>query len=99
MFIQIIISRNYFKLTHIKAILIFINIFQINQGKLHRGKAFNGFANVFFTNPHHKGNVQGKYKKGFKLGKCFVLRDNQISEIRGNFVNDELVVSFPIIFL
>ena len=74
-------------------------IFQINQGKLHRGKPFNGFANVFFTNPHHKGNVQGKYKKGFKLGKCFVLRDNQISEIRGNFVNDELVVSFQMICL
>ena len=41
--------------------------------------------------------MQGKYKKGFKLGKCFVLRDNQISEIRGNFVNDELVVSFQMI--
>ena len=46
-----------------------------------------------FTNPFYKGNVQGKYKKGFTLGRCFVLRDNNIAEIRGNFVNDELKVS------
>ena len=66
---------------------------QIKQGKLQRGKPFNGYATVSFTNPFYKGNVQGKYKKGFTLGRCFVLRDNKIAEIRGNFVNDELKVS------
>ena len=66
---------------------------QIKQGKLQRGRPFNGYATVSFTNPFYKGNVQGKYKKGFTLGRCFVLRDNKVAEIRGNFFNDELKVS------
>ena len=67
---------------------------KINDGRLKRGKPFDGYSDVTFTNPHFKGNVQGKYKKGFKLGRCFILRDDKIAEIRGNFVNDELKVTF-----
>ena len=67
---------------------------KINEGQPKRGKPFDGYSDITFTNPWNKGNVQGKYKKGFKLGKCFILSDNKIAQIRGKFVNDELKVTF-----
>ena len=42
---------------------------------------FNGHGVVTFA----KGNEQGKFKQGLKLGKCFMLKDEKIREIRGNF--------------
>ena len=40
-----------------------------------------------------KGNEQGKFKQGLKLGKCFLLKDEKILKIRGNFKNNVLQVS------
>ena len=49
---------------------------------------FNGHGIVTFA----KGNEQGKFKQGLKLGKCFLLPDDDIREIRGNFENNVLQV-------
>ena len=49
---------------------------------------FNGHGLVTFA----KGNEQGKFKQGLKLGKCFLLTDDNIREIRGNFENNVLQV-------
>ena len=67
-------------------------IFQTNKGRLKRGQRFNGYAEIIFAKPERKGNVQGKFKQGFALGRCFLLSDNNIAEIRGKFENDGLNV-------
>jgi hypothetical protein len=64
----------------------------MSKGTVKRGQAFNGFAYITFAASEKKGNVQGKFKQGFKLGRCFLLSDNNIAQIRGNFLNDELKV-------
>ena len=61
-----------------------------NQPK--RGIAFDGFAVITFVPPEKKGSVQGKMKQGFRLGKCFILSNNDIAEISGTFHSDELKV-------
>ena len=69
-------------------------LFQINQNQPKRGELFNGYAVITFAKLERKGNVQGKFKQGFKLGRCFLLNgDNKISEIRGRFENDKLLVN------
>ena len=66
---------------------------QIIQGKVRRGQPFNGYAVVTFA----QSNFHGKFKKGFTLGRCFLLMDNAISEIRGKFENDVLLVNTHVI--
>ena len=53
---------------------------------------FNGHGIVSFA----KGNEQGKFKQGLKLGKCFLLKDEKIREIRGNFKDNMFQVSMTI---
>ena len=67
-------------------------IFQMNKGSVKRGQPFNGYGDITFAQPERKGNVQGKFKQGLKLGRCFLLSNNNIAGIRGNFENDELKV-------
>ena len=62
---------------------------QISQGNVRRGQPFKGYAVITFA----QSNLHGKFKKGFTLGRCFLLMDNDISEIRGKFENDVLVVN------
>ena len=69
-------------------------VFQFNKGSQKRGQAFNGYAVVKFAKYESGGNIQGKLKQGFKLGKCFLLSNNNITEIRGKFENDQLKVKF-----
>ena len=64
----------------------------MNKGAIKRGKPFDGYADITFAKPETKGNVQGKFKQGFKLGRCFLLSNNEIAEIRGILNNDELKV-------
>ena len=53
---------------------------------------FNGHGSVTFA----EGNEQGKYKQGLKLGKCFLLKDEKIREIRGNFKDNMLQVFYTL---
>ena len=55
---------------------------------LNRREPFNGYGLLTFA----RGNEQGKFKQGLKLGKCFLLSDDKIREIRGNFVDNVLQV-------
>lgn len=51
-----------------------------------------GFATIKFAKYNPKGSTHGKLKQGLKTGKCFVLGDDNIREIRGNFFNRKLKV-------
>ena len=53
---------------------------------------FNGHGIVTFA----KGNEHGKFKQGLKLGKCFLLKDEKIREIRGYFKDNMYQVSMTI---
>ena len=65
--------------------------FQIlNIEKLKRRDAFNGHAEVTFA----RGIEQGRFRQGLKLGKCFLLSDDNIREVRGNFEDNVLQVMF-----
>ena len=52
-----------------------------------------GFATIKFAKYNPKGSTHGKLNQGLKTGKCFVLSDNNIREIRGNFFNGKLKVN------
>ena len=49
---------------------------------------------VRFAKYNDGGNLKGQLKQGLKLGKCFLLSDNNIAEIRGKFDSDQLTVTF-----
>ena len=51
-----------------------------------------GFANIKFAKYNPKGSKHGKLNQGLKTGICFVLSDNNITEIRGNFVDNKIRV-------
>jgi hypothetical protein len=67
-------------------------IFQINKGPVKRGQSFNGFTVIALSKSERKGNVQGKFRQGLRLGRCFLLSHNNIAEIRGQMKNDVLKV-------
>ena len=52
-----------------------------------------GFATIKFAKYNPKCSTHGKLNQGLKTGKCFVLSDNNIREIRGNFFNGKLKVN------
>ena len=68
----------------------------MNKGIVKRGQQLNGFAVITFARPERKGNVQGKFKQGFTLGRCFLLSNNNIAGIRGTLKNDYLRVQINI---
>ena len=68
-------------------------LLQFNKGYPKRGRKFNGYGVVKFAKYESGGNVQGKLKQGFKLGKCFLLSDNNVTEIRGKYENDQIKVN------
>ena len=70
-------------------ILIFQLLKLLENEDPKRRDNFNGHALVTFA----KGNEQGKFKQGLKLGKCFLLKDENIREIRGNFKDNVLQVT------
>ena len=57
----------------------------------------NGFTTIKFAKHNNKGGIHGKMNQGLKTGKCFLLYDNNVAEIRGILENDELKVIFKFI--
>ena len=55
-------------------------------------ETFKGFATIKFAKYNTKGSTHGKLNQGLKTGKCFILSDNNIREIRGNVFNNRLKV-------
>ena len=55
-------------------------------------ETFKGFATIKFAKYNTKGSTHGKLNQGLKTGKCFILSDNNIREIRGNVFNSKLKV-------
>ena len=68
--------------------------FQINGNSTKSMQSLNGWATIKFAKHDPFGSVHGKMNQGLKTDKCFVLYDNNISEIRGHLVDNKLKVKF-----
>ncbi len=62
--------------------------FQPGNGKKPKRGPFKRFGSLTFA----RNTENGKFNHGFKLGKCFILKDKTVSKITGTFVNDSLQV-------
>ena len=67
--------------------------FQISDNFTNQSQSFSGFATIKFSKNSPRGSEHGKLNQGLKTGKCFVLYDNNISEIRGHLIDSELKVN------
>ena len=74
--------------------LYFFYILQIIGGKKPKGQ-FNGHAKVFIG----KNGNNEKYNYGLKYKKCIKLYSHMVSQISGNFVNDDLEGDVTIHFI
>ena len=66
--------------------------FQIDNGYHTFNGDLNGFATIKFAKYNSSGNNHGKLNQGLKTGVCFVLYDNDITKIRGQFVDNQIKV-------
>ena len=73
--------------------------FQIDNGYHTFNGDLNGFATIKFAKYNSSGTNHGRLNQGLKTGVCFVLYDNDITKIRGQFVDNQIKVGINRRFL